>query len=274
MEPGWAIMREAVAREQAVKQWSANPCGAVAGDERSLEYFLAVERGRYAQQPWQRACVRFEEYTGKRFLEIGVGHGTDLVQFAKAGAACHGIDITDRHLELTARNFALRGLPVALKQCDAARIEYPDAYFDLVYSFGVIHHIPDASSVLTEIRRVLKPGGRCLIALYRRYSLFHLYMIVVPGLLRGRLLRLGYAGLLATIEGGADGVSVKPYVKLYRRREAVELLAGLELEEASVHHLELGRFRASLAGRLLAPLLGLLEPWLGWYLVCRAVRRA
>src|SRR3990172_8308366 len=99
-------------------------------------------------------------------------------------------------------------------------------------------------------------------------------MMVGRGVLRGRLLRLGYAGLLATIEGGADGVAVKPYVKLYRRREAVELLAGLELEEASVHHLELGRFRASLAGRLLAPLLGLLEPWLGWYLGCRAVRRA
>ena len=95
-----------------------------------------------------RADFQFEQYSDRRILEIGVGLGTDLVQFAKAGAVCHGIDITDRHLELAARNFALRGLPVTLKKCDAARIECPDGYFDVVYSFGVIHHIPDAAAVL------------------------------------------------------------------------------------------------------------------------------
>ncbi len=117
-------MQDIVAREHAVRQWSANPCGAVTGDEASLDYFLEVERNRYDQQPWQRARFRFDQYAGERVLEIGVGLGTDLVQFAKAGAVCHGIDITDRHLELTARNFALRGLPVELKKCDAARIDY------------------------------------------------------------------------------------------------------------------------------------------------------
>ncbi len=267
-------MQPVVAREEAVKQWTANPCGAVAGDESSLEYFLDVERSRYQQQPWQRERFGFEKYTGRRVLEIGVGLGTDLAQFGKAGAECHGIDITDRHLELTARNFTLRGLAVTLKKCDATRIEYPSEHFDVVYSFGVIHHIPDAAAVLREIRRVLKPGGRCLVALYHSYSLFHLYMLLVRGILLGRLSRLGYAGLMATIEGGADGVEIKPYVKLYSRREVKALFADFDVAAVSVHHVELGRLSATLMGRLSRPLLKTLEPLLGWYVVCEAVRRA
>ena len=267
-------MQDVVAREEAVKQWSANPCGGVGGDETSLAYFLEVERSRYEQQPWQRARLRFEQYTGRRVLEIGVGLGTDLVQFAKAGAVCHGIDITDRHLELAARNFALRSLPVTLKKCDASRIDFPDGYFDVVYSFGVIHHIPDAAAVLREIHRVLKPGGKCLIALYHTYSLFHLYMVLVRGLFLGGLLRLGYDGLMATIEGGADGVSIKPYVKVYSRREAKALLADFRPVGVSVHQIELGRFRASRAGRVLAPILRRLEPLFGWYVVGEGVKPA
>jgi SAM-dependent methyltransferase len=265
-------VKDRAAREHAVKQWSAHPCGAVRGDEATLAYFEEVERHRFDQQPWQRARFRFEQYADQRVLEIGVGLGTDLVQFARAGAMCHGIDITDRHLELTARNFALRGLDVELKKCDATHIEYPDDSFDVVYSFGVIHHIPDAPAVVREIRRMLKPGGKCLIALYHTYSLFHLFMVVVRGLLLGRLFRLGYAGLMATIEGGADGVNIKPFVRVYSRREARALLAGFDIERISIHHVELGRFRSSALGRVAAPLLRALEPMVGWYLVCEATK--
>jgi SAM-dependent methyltransferase len=165
VESGRRGAQDRAAREHAVKQWSAHPCGALRGDEATLSYFEDVERHRYDQQPWQRARFQFEQYADQRVLEIGVGLGTDLVQFARGGAVCHGIDITDRHLELAARNFALRGLDVELKRCAAIKIEYPDHSFDVVYSFGVIHRIPDARSVVHEIRRVLKPGGRCLIAL-------------------------------------------------------------------------------------------------------------
>ncbi len=266
-------MAEQAARENAVKQWTANPCGAVEGDEKTLDYFLRVERSRYEQQPWQRERFRFEQYAGQRVLEIGVGLGTDLVQFAKAGAVCHGVDITDRHLDMTARNFALRGLPVELKRGDATRIDYPGGTFDVVYSFGVIHHVPDARAVMSEIARVLKPGGRCFVALYHKGSFFHMYMLLVRGLLQGRLFRLGYAGLMATVEGGADGVYMKPYVKLYSRREAKALLSGFRVDRVSVHHVEIGRFRSKLVGRVVAPVLGQLEPLLGWYVVCDATRK-
>jgi SAM-dependent methyltransferase len=266
------MMNETAAREHATRQWTAHPCGALEGDESSLAYFTEVERVRYAQQAWQKTVIGFDRVRGRKVLEIGVGLGTDLAQFAKGGAICHAVDITDRHLEAAARNFAARGLPVVLKKCDATQIDFPDAYFDLVYSFGVIHHIPDAPKVVQEIRRVLKPGGKCLVALYHRYSFFHFFMLFVRGLLLGRLFRLGYDGLLATIETGADGVEIKPYVRLYSRREARALFSPFEIERVSVHQLDLGRFGASWLGRLTSPLLRLLEPVIGWYVVVESTR--
>ena len=78
------------ANSAAIQQWTTRPCGALDGlDEHSLAYFEAVERNRYDDfAPWMREFVQFSAYTGKKILEVGVGQGTDLVQFAKGGA--HG----------------------------------------------------------------------------------------------------------------------------------------------------------------------------------------
>jgi SAM-dependent methyltransferase len=266
------MMENAAAREHATRQWTEHPCGAIDGDLSSLAYFTEVERSRYAHQPWQKQVIGFDRYRGRKVLEIGVGLGTDLAQFAKAGASCHAIDITERHLEAAARNFEARGLPVVLKMCDATQIDFADGYFDVVYSFGVIHHIPDASKVVQEIRRVLKPGGKVLVTLYHRYSFFHFFMLFVRGLLFGQLFRLGYDGLLATIETGADGVEIKPYVKLYSRREARALFSGFQIERISIHQLDLGRFGSTWPGRLMTPVLRQLEPLIGWYVVIEATR--
>lgn len=133
-------------------------CGELEGDKNSPDYFLNVERVRYLQQPWQREFFKFEAFSGHRILEIGVGHGTDLMQFARAGAICAGVDITDNHLRL--RNFSLQGKQVELYKADAVRLPFADHSFDCVYSFGVIHHIPESQAVVREIFRVLRPGGK------------------------------------------------------------------------------------------------------------------
>lgn len=230
------------ARDGATGLWNQRACGELEGDQASLEYFRRVEADRYAQQGWAPAYFEYSKFAGKTVLEIGVGQGTDLAQFGAAGAICHGVDITDNHLELTRRNFAARGLEVDLRKSDATRLPFPDAYFDCVYSFGVMHHIPEIEKVVAEIERVLKPGGTFRMALYYKWSGFHLLSILLRGLVTGRLFRLGYSGMLATIEMGADGKKIKPYVRLWSKRDVRQLLRRFRIDDISVHQAFLSHF--------------------------------
>lgn len=256
------------ARKNAVLQWTTNPCGSAGtGAEGTLDYFLDVEQNRYRLQSWMFRYFQFEKTTGKKVLEIGVGHGTDLVQFAKAGAQCHGVDITDRHLNLTAQNFSCRGFHVDLKKCDATKIDYPDAGFDVIYSFGVIHHIPEAELVISEVFRLLKPGGKFYLSLYNKYSSFHFYCIL-HGLLTGKLFKLGYRGILATVETGADGIHIKPYIKLYTKRKIKKMLKKFTISDFRAFGLS-----PQIINRLPLVKLFNLEKYLGWFLTCTAIKK-
>jgi ubiquinone/menaquinone biosynthesis C-methylase UbiE len=259
------------ARRHAMQQWNTVACGELDGDKNAVDYFLRVERDRYSQQYWQREFFEYESFAGQRVLEIGVGQGTDLMQFARAGASCIGVDITENHLQLTARNFALQGKHVDLYKADATKLPLSDGSIDCVYSFGVIHHIPEAHEVVSEIFRVLRPGGTAMVALYYRWSAFHLFTkLLCHGLRCGWLWSKGYAGLLATIEGGADGVTVKPFVKLYSKREVRRLFSHFDIEDLSIHQLTEGHYYPSALGRLLRPAIPKLEGIMGWYVVCIA----
>ena len=260
------------ARANAVRQWTNRACGTVDGKPIDRDYFREVERHRYEVQSWMHEYYQYEKWNGKRVLEIGVGHGTDLAQFARAGAKCHGVDITENHLRLAATNFAYRGLDASLTKSDAMTLPFREAMFDCVYSFGVIHHIPEDQAVLGEIFRVLKPGGTLLIGLYYFHSAFHLFSkVLAQGVIRRQLLRLGYRGLLSTIEEGADGVIIKPYVKCYTRAGMRRLLSAFVVEDVSVHQLYADHF-PSFLGRWMQSHVSRLESVLGWYVAARAVR--
>ena len=256
---GTASAENEQARAQAQAQWNTNPCGAVPSDVHDREFFDQVEAERYREQYWQREFFDYLSFKGGRVLEIGVGLGTDLKQFARGGAQCFGVDITDKHLELTRRNFELEGIPVDLRKADATRLPFPDGYFDCVYSFGVIHHIPDVSAVLSEVSRVLKPGGVFQVAVYHRYSI-HTAMLFLPAIVNGQIARLGVAGVLSTIERGADGVAIKPYVKLYSMRQLRRILlqAGLRPTTLAIRHVRFDQLPALNVFRRL-------EKALGWY---------
>jgi SAM-dependent methyltransferase len=261
------------ANDAAIRLWTNTPCGALAGfSEADLAYFEAVERNRYEDYaPWMRSFVNFDGYSGKKVLEVGVGQGTDLVQFAKGGAETHGIDITPRHLELARQNFGVRGLPCDLRNATAAAIPYESDSFDTVYSFGVLHHTDNIERCIAECHRVLKPGGEFILGVYYRFSLFHAYTILVNGVLRGGLWRFGYRGLMSRIESGADGIEVVPLVTTYSRRQLRELLRGFSKVQFSIQHLSPESF-----GRA-----GLLVPGIlirqgshhvGWYVFAKAIK--
>lgn len=253
------------ARTHTKLQWNTNPCGSVGGSNQDLQYFLDVEKERYRQQYWQLNYFDFSKFKGKKVLEIGIGHGTDLMQFAKAGAECYGIDITEKHIQLTPRNFDLRGYPVDVKECDATAIDAPDNYFDCVYSFGVLHHIPEIKECVAEVNRVLKPGGTFYMSLYYKYSLSHL-MLVLYGLATRKIFKLGYKNLLSLIESGADGIKIKPFVKLYSKTEVKNLLKKFQLEKIDIRQINFEDFK-------FLNKLRLIHKYIGWYVISTAKKK-
>ena len=156
---------------EAQKQWNANPCGSgtyLDGLEYgSKEYFDEVRRSRYeVTDTWMPETIDFSIAKGKKLLEVGHGQGSDLLTFAEHGAEVYGVDLTEEHHRLATRNFDLHGRPVTLKLCDAANLPFDSNFFDVVYSHGVLHHTPDTVRCISEIYRVLKPGGTMILGLY------------------------------------------------------------------------------------------------------------
>ncbi|HZQ93148.1 MAG TPA: class I SAM-dependent methyltransferase [Terriglobales bacterium] len=177
---------------QEVRQyWEKSPCGVPASainsaTERTREWFEATERARYAKEPFIHQVARFPEARGKRLLEVGVGAGVDHLQWARAGADCYGVDLTDTAIELTRQRLALYGLSSRLQRADAESLPFDDNFFDVVYSWGVIHHSEHPEKIVDEIHRILKPGGAFIGMMYHRRSLKVLTAWAYYALLRGR----------------------------------------------------------------------------------------
>jgi SAM-dependent methyltransferase len=159
-------------KERVREYWAAQACGEqlyLHGDTR--EAYAAQACKRYALEPFIFKFAEFDAWNNKRVLEIGVGLGADHQRFAEAGAECWGIDLTQRAVDHARRRLALAGLTSRLAVGDAEHLEFPDATFDLVYSWGVIHHTPNTAAAVKEILRVLKPGGEARVMVYHRHSM-------------------------------------------------------------------------------------------------------
>ena len=107
-----------------------------------------------------------EHVQGKRVLEIGCGMGFHTEMLLRAGARLTSIDISPTSVASTKKRLEIKGLEGDVRQMDAEQLEFPDGEFDLVWSWGVIHHSARTGRVLKEIDRVLKPGGQVRLMVY------------------------------------------------------------------------------------------------------------
>ena len=265
---------------EARKQWDTDPCGAVTAapvTPETAEWYESVRSHRYGvYAPWLPEVMDAGHWRGADVLEIGVGLGSDHLSFAAAGAHMHALDLSAEHLRHTQRHLAFHGLQTQARLGDAERNPWPDCSFDLVYSFGVLHHTPGTAVAVQEVLRVLRPGGTALIGLYHRDSWFYwLWTILYRGIARLGLLRKGKRRLLSEIEYRSAGNDALPLVKVYSRRQARRLFAGFETVAISAYCVEASHFPPPLAQLLAIVPRSALERWLGfggWYLVIRATK--
>src|SRR5215204_6784204 len=117
--------------------WDETPCGSKHAEapEGSRYLFEQVERRRYELEPFIPTYADFEGACGESVLEVGVGLGTDLARFARAGALVSGVDFSERSVELVRRRLAQDGLPGDVLVADAENLPFPDEAFDRVYSW-------------------------------------------------------------------------------------------------------------------------------------------
>lgn len=107
---------------------------------------------------------------GLRVLEVGCGMGLHTELLVRRGAMVTAIDLTEPAVETTARRLELRTLSGTVRQADAERLPFDDDSFDLVWSWGVIHHSSHTARIVRQISRVLTPKGEARIMVYNRDS--------------------------------------------------------------------------------------------------------
>lgn len=171
-------------KEQVKAFWEANPCD-VKEAEPALDtaYFTAFAQQRYRTHPYIPYFADFEAAASQRVLEVGVGVGTDFCRWAAAGAQAVGVDLTAQAVQLTTRHLRALNLSADVSLADCENLPFADHSFDVVYSFGVLHHTPNTERAIREVLRVLKPGGRIRIMLYHKRSWVTLKVYLLHGLL-------------------------------------------------------------------------------------------
>ena len=175
-------------KEEVRDFWDAASCGEIYAVGESEQARLdAQASARYALEPYIRGFARFDEAAGRDVLEIGVGMGADHLQWALSRPrSLTGVDLTPRAVEFTRARLRAHGAASDLRVADAERLPFADASFDIVYSWGVLHHTPDTPRTIREVHRVLRPGGVARVMVYHTHSLVGYMLWARYALLRGR----------------------------------------------------------------------------------------
>ncbi len=274
--------------------WQEHPCGEhLTGRLTDWQaHFDNYDRFRYETEGHILKELDRIDFSGKKVLEIGIGQAADSVQIAKRGAEWNGLDLTEAAVERTAIRFQLCGIEYgAVKQGSATEIPWSDKTFDIVFSHGTLHHIPDVTQAAKEIQRVLKDHGQLIVMLYHKNSLnYYLSILLIRrALFSGvyALSRLGMKRLLRSkvilghienaerrglfdylksknfIHPNTDGPE-NPYSKVYTLQAVKEDFRDFVIEGHRVHFLNLRHFPG--LGFLSDRLLSKLEAKWGWHL--------
>jgi len=159
--------------------WNTRPCNIKHSNKEigTKEYFEEVTKRKYLVEPHILKFADFEKYHGKYVLEVGCGIGTAAQSFVEHGAIYKGIDLSDYSIEIAQTRFNIFGLFGDIFTCDIEKMDSVyENKFDLVYSFGVLHHTAHPDIAIKNIWKMLKFGGEFKLMLYAKNS-FKNFMI-------------------------------------------------------------------------------------------------
>ncbi len=218
--------------------WDRRPCNIRHSPSPvgTREYFDEVEARKYFVEPHIPRFAEFPRWRGKKVLEIGCGIGTDTINFARHGAHVTVVELSGKSLEIARKRAEVYGLAdcIAFYAGNAEDLSafVPIEPYDLVYSFGVIHHTPHPAQVIEELRHYTRPGSTVKIMVYYRYAWKVLEILLTCG--KGQFWRL--AELVAQYSEAQSGC---PITYTFTRRGARALLEshGFHVTQIRVNHI-------------------------------------
>jgi ubiquinone/menaquinone biosynthesis C-methylase UbiE len=136
----------------------------------SAGFFADLDQYHFEKLHHLLELIHFDEWRGKDVLDVGCGAGVEVVRFARAGARVTGVDIAQSAIALARQNLEQQGLSARLTVADGEHLPFSGASFDLVFAHGVVQYTSDDRAMVTEIHRVLRPGGLAIFQGYNRIS--------------------------------------------------------------------------------------------------------
>lgn len=252
--------------EQQVQAfWEKFPCGdfMVGGldsyNENYEEFFRDFDSHRQQTEGHIAECLKEIDFSGKKTLEIGLGQGTEAERIIRLGAHYSGVDLTEESVRRVNVRFQLRKLSYdVLRQGSVLDLPFEDNSFDIVFSHGVLHHVPEINKAQKEIHRVLKPGGKLVVMLYAKWSVNYLIAISIlrrlgltalyalgyepDGIYNQHLLNAKEAGLFNYlkmsnfIHRNTDG-PLNPYSKVYSRKNVEQDFPNFTIDKIYKRHM-------------------------------------
>lgn len=223
--------------EAVQEYWNRRPCNIRHSplEVGSKEYFDQVQERKYFVEPHIPTFAEFPKWAGKRVLEIGCGIGTDTMNFARHGARVTAVDLSTESLKLARQRAEVYGLSdrIEFRQANAEELtKYvtPEPY-DLIYSFGVIHHTPHVERVVEQMKAFTRPGTTVKVMVYHRWSSKVFGIFLREG--KGRFWRLS-----KDVARHSEAQTGCPVTYIYSRREGRRLLenAGFRVNKVEVDH--------------------------------------
>lgn len=224
---------------QAVRDyWNRRPCNirhstAEIGTE---EYFNQVEARKYFVEPHIPGFAEFDKWRGKKVLEIGCGIGTDTMNFARAGAEVTAVDLSSESIKLAKKRAEVFGLSDKIQffEANAERLSefIPPQKYDLIYSFGVVHHSPHPEKIIEQIRQNFTHRETTLkLMVYYRYSWKVLWILLTEG-------RFQFWNLDKHVARNSEAQTGCPVTYSYSKKTVEDLIGdGFRVENIFVDHI-------------------------------------
>lgn len=251
--------------EKIVNYWNNRPCNIRYSTLPigTKEFFQQVSARRFLVQPHIPEFAEFHLWKGKRVLEIGCGIGSDAEEFAKHGAEYVGIDISNESVAISRQRFRVLDLKGEFHVMNAARGLTNLGQFDLVYSYGVIHHFPGIDQIIQTVRDVLAPDGEFRFMMYAKNS--WKYAMIQKG--------------LDQYEAQADC----PYAQVFTKEDITQLLSdGWSIESLHQDHCFMYNVDEYNQGNyklepwfeaMPEPMRSAVQEYLGWHLLVKAKKK-